>query len=104
MFKSRFVLCFIFLLTVSVSVAQTSCAFHFSGTVVNEVGEELPGAAVLLSPGSHGRVTDALGSFSFDGLCKGTYEVVVQYLGYKRSAFRVDISDDLRRDVVMDPE
>src|SRR5690242_19964321 len=104
MFKSRFILCLTFFIATTAAVAQTSCAFRFSGTVTDETGEPLPGATIVLNEASDGRVTDGVGSFSFEGLCKRRHEVVIQFLGYKTQTLQINIDHDVRRDIVMEPE
>jgi iron complex outermembrane receptor protein len=104
MFNSGFILCVSFLLVASLSVAQNPCAFRFAGSVVTQAGEELPGAAIVIMPGSMGQVSDVEGHFAFEGLCEGRYDIIVQYLGYKRVSFQLDISGNVHRDIVLEPE
>ena len=49
------------------------------------------GATITLSQNQEGTITDASGNFHFDKLCKGTYRVKVQYLGYENLEFEIPI-------------
>jgi iron complex outermembrane receptor protein len=102
MFLYRPVLFIAFLFVASVSVAQTSCALEFQGLITTSVGEPLPGAAIVLKPGSIGQVADLNGHYHFEGLCTGHYEVTVQYLGYKNVSFSIDLDRNLNREIKLE--
>lgn len=77
---------------------QQSASQIIKGKVVDEKGEELPGANVVLKGGSYqGTSTDVNGNFSL-GLGKGTnYTLIISYLGYVERVVNIKASD---RDVV----
>jgi iron complex outermembrane receptor protein len=77
----RFIVGVLHLLPFLVS-AQTECVHTLAGRVVDTEAAVLPGAAVLLSPGS-GVVADASGSFAFTGRCRGKYLLIVRHVGYE---------------------
>jgi iron complex outermembrane receptor protein len=104
MFHNRSFLFIIFLLAASVSDAQTPCAFKVTGRVTTQDGEPLPGATLVLLPGTIGKVTDINGEFVFEGLCKQHYEIAVQYLGYKHVSIHFDLDKHIRRDIALEPE
>ncbi|MBQ7709304.1 MAG: TonB-dependent receptor [Bacteroidales bacterium] len=75
-YLKRLVLAAAMLLTASVALAQNK----LSGTVVDENGDPLPGAAVLVKGTSNGTVTDADGSFILSVPAGAT--LTVSFIGY----------------------
>ncbi|MCD8262492.1 MAG: carboxypeptidase-like regulatory domain-containing protein [Bacteroides sp.] len=53
------------------------------GTVKDETGEVLPGAAVMVKGTTLGSATDLNGSYIVQGIPAGTVDIVVNYLGYE---------------------
>src|SRR5688572_2799646 len=84
------------LLTVAVfvffrhSLAQ-ECNGIFTGRVLDEANQPMIGATITLSQDKKGTITDASGNFHFDKLCKGSYTVKVEYLGYENLEFEITI-------------
>lgn len=58
------------------------CAYELRGVVEDEAGDELAGATVLLRE-DIGAVTSADGSFRFEGLCPGVYNLLIKFVGYE---------------------
>lgn len=56
--------------------------FTISGTIKNEKGEKLPSATIFLAGSEKATATDDQGSFKFSGLSGGTYQLIVNILGY----------------------
>ena len=75
----RFVLIWLFALTVSVLVGQTGT---FSGEVLDNKGVAVRGVTIVLEPDRHSVQTDELGEFAFDHLYPGAYQVLVSHTGY----------------------
>ena len=75
-----------------------------SGKVVDDKGEILIGAALVLDPSYKGATTDADGEFEIDLICTGLYHLTVQYLGYKEQVFEVDIDGKVEITITMQPE
>lgn len=75
---------FLFILLPTIAFSQTDCKYIFSGKV------NLPGAAVILSP-QKGVVSDIEGNFRIEGVCAGTYDLQVTFLGYKPFAKKIQI-------------
>ena len=79
---------FCFLLTSS-AIGQNEPARtgEIHGTVRDESGEGFPGANVVLEgthlSGSRGMTTDLRGTYRFESLGDGTYEISVSFIGYK---------------------
>ena len=71
--------------------AAQECNGTFTGRVLDEANQPMIGATITLSQGQKGTITDALGNFHFDKLCKGAYTVKVQYLGYENLDFEITI-------------
>lgn len=65
------------------SYAQEKCSLTLSGKVTDESGTVLAGATLLIKELQQGTVSDATGSFHFNGLCKKNYTLEIQFLGYQ---------------------
>jgi len=73
--------------------AENSGSYILSGTVI---GSTVTGATVqLLIPGggSLSAMTDTSGSYSFSGLQRGSYTVLVDYRGYRTNSEFIDINE-----------
>lgn len=71
--------------TTSILVIAVSCVFaqtKVSGKVEDETGEPIPGANIFLENTYDGTTTAADGSFSFTSDEKGTFNLVVKFIGY----------------------
>ncbi|AQS94114.1 TonB-dependent receptor [Polaribacter sp. BM10] len=79
---------FLFLL---VSILTNAQSFKFSGTVIDENENPLPGASVYIKEIKKGTSTNFKGNFSLQ-LKKGTYTVEVSFIGYKTISQRVLLS------------
>jgi hypothetical protein len=86
---------FLFLLYLSNSIAFTQAKQTMSGTVKNgETGEALIGAAVVVKELSGvGVVSNAYGFYSLT-LSRGTYTILVQYLGFKTASDTIVLDRD----------
>src|SRR5690349_3423053 len=100
----RFILFNTLISIASIAVAQSSCAIRFTGTVLTTAGEPLPGATILVTQTAEGKVTDVDGKFIFTGLCKGQYEVVVQFLGYKDHTIVLTLDKDSNREIRLEAD
>lgn len=68
-------------------------AQDLSGLVVDgSDGMTLPGASVILDPGSSGTSTDSNGRFEFTGIKEGFYELTVSFVGYESVIRQISIS------------
>ena len=72
----------------SVPTEQQASSHRVTGTVVDENGEPLPGAHIMLKGRSIGTITDGSGNFSLNA-ASGT-ELVVRYLGYEDQTFTAE--------------
>ncbi|HRG08052.1 MAG TPA: carboxypeptidase-like regulatory domain-containing protein [Cyclobacteriaceae bacterium] len=84
-------------------LARQHCTFIVSGKVVDESGSALPGASVQIKKLSLGEATNETGSFRFEKICKGTYLVLVQYLGYESVEKRITIDSNLELTINLQP-
>jgi iron complex outermembrane recepter protein len=75
--------------------AQDNCIFILSGKVVDENGTALSGASVQIKKLSLGAATNEAGVFQFEKVCKGTYLVSIQYLGYQPFEKRITLDRNL---------
>lgn len=73
--------------------------FNITGTITNEQGETLPGAAVYITELSNGTAADANGNYQIDRLKKGSYHLVFSFIGYKTTEKTVLLSADSKIDV-----
>ncbi len=66
-----------------------------SGSVRDQTGAVLPGARVELVDGSgtvvRSAVTDASGTYTFDGVPPGTYDVAAEFDGFRRTTVRIRV-------------
>lgn len=60
-----------------------------NGTVKDPSGAVVPGARIVLTPGSATTATDAQGSFSIRDLTPGTYTATVSYVGFRNATSSV---------------
>lgn len=74
------------------SVSGQTCNFTLSGAVQEKNGDPLPGATVLLSGKS--TVADSEGKFVFRGLCPGSAQLSVKYIGYADQHVTMDLAGD----------
>src|SRR5690349_13473883 len=102
-FKGQIFIVFSFIVTHLSGFAQESCSLKFSGKIVNETGEPLVGAFVMISPDSVTRAADQNGNFKFEKLCAANYTVTVEFLGYKAKTIHVTIDKDIDRTIQMEP-
>lgn len=74
-----------------------------TGQVLDEDKEPVIGANVYIKEIAAGASTDANGMFSMD-LEKGTYTVVISYVGFKNKEKQVTVSDDTKVRFNMEPD
>ena len=81
------------------------CAqWNLSGTVTDaESGRTLPGANVIIKNTYQGAHTGSNGNFLFSGVSAGTYEVKVTYVGYQSKVMEVEVVDNTRVNVLLQP-
>ena len=67
----------------------------------SETGETLPFANVFFTGTTYGSVTDVNGFFEIELKDKGTYELIVKFVGYDTYATTVEVlsNNDLRFDI-----
>jgi len=98
MFSNKKIIFSILILSVCFIAQAQTCNRKFTGRVINEIGESIVGAQILLQP-QHSAITDVEGSYHFDNLCPGVYSVVVQYLGYIKQEFTITINNDVEQTI-----
>ena len=84
-------------------VAQNQCNSQFSGRILDENGEPLIGAAIVLDPSGKGMVTNTEGAFQLRELCPGLYHVTVQFLGYKEQVFEIVLNGRITKTIILIP-
>lgn len=80
------VLAFLCFISLS-SIAQT-----ISGTVINKIGETLPGANVYVENTFSGASTDANGKFKFTFSDTGTFNLMVEFLGFEDFSQKIHLT------------
>lgn len=82
-----------------------------SGTIKNEEGTGLPGAAIRVEGSYLGTITNAEGTYRLEGLENGTYTLLISFVGYETTAKEIELSGsavelnvDLPRAMVMTEE
>lgn len=91
------------MLMTSISFAQAK--YTFSGTLKDGAsGEDLIGARVVVLelPGT-GAITNEYGFFSLT-LPKGNYTIKYKSLGFKSGEFKIELNQNMTKDIEMDPE
>lgn len=76
---------------------------RLSGLVVNEAGEPLAGASVLLHELQLGRVTSNDGQFAFTNLKAGAYHLHIHFLGYAAQSVDIRLQRDEQIKIVLKP-
>src|SRR5687768_13449998 len=67
------------LLYIGVNAQET---FTISGTVVNTKAEQIEAATIFIDGSQKSTTTNTKGEFKFSGIGPGTYQLVVNMLGY----------------------
>lgn len=65
------------------AIARAQVFIPVSGTVVDEKGELVKGATVFISGSQFNTVTDDKGEFHINSLTAGSYQLIVQLIGYQ---------------------
>lgn len=91
--KIKFILTISFLLVINSLVAQ-SARYIISGLVRDaSSGETLPFANVFLTGTTYGTVTDKEGNFELKVFERGTYELIVKFVGYDTYAQTIEFTN-----------
>ena len=77
----KVLLCIILILTVDSLIAQVTTEIY--GEVIDELGKPLIGASIFLEGTQQGAQTDFDGNYKISGVAPGSYNLIVNYLGYK---------------------
>lgn len=83
---------------------QIPCNSVLSGKVIDDKGEVLIGAALILDPSYKGTTTDSNGDFELKQICAGNYHLTVQYLGYMEKVFEIAIEGKVEITVTLQPD
>src|SRR5581483_8703087 len=80
----------------AVASAQPSRGVAVTGTVQDQTGAVLPGATVSLTPAGsttpvHTIVSDTAGAFRIDRVAAGTYDLTVEFPGFKTNVTRLRV-------------
>ncbi len=77
--------------------------YSLSGKITDDKKNSLPFAAVLVKGSGTGTNSNADGFYNIK-LAAGTYDIIFQYVGYKREIRQVEIKADTKLDVVLQSE
>ncbi len=76
----------------------------FSGVILDEKNDPLPGATVILNFDKEITVSDRLGRFKFDNLEAGNYLLQISFLGYRKYEEKISINENIDVTVNLEPE
>jgi hypothetical protein len=88
--KKTRLLTFLLLFFITAKAQET---FTISGTVSNQKGEVLSAATAFIDGSQRTVVTDDKGNFRFNNIAKGTYQIVVNMLGYNSIKQTVNVKE-----------
>ncbi|HRG01080.1 MAG TPA: DUF5686 and carboxypeptidase regulatory-like domain-containing protein [Bacteroidia bacterium] len=91
---------FYFLLISSWATAQT---FLVTGKITDEKNQALSFSSVLVKGSTQGTNANADGFYSLK-LLPGTYELIFQYVGYKKKIEKVVVESNVTKNIVLNPE
>jgi len=74
-----------------------------SGKIVDETGNPLPGANIILENTYHGTSTDLKGNFIFSKIRKGEYILKITYIGYTSVNKKVKVDANVYLDISLEP-
>lgn len=103
MVKKIVTLIIVLILSPTFGFAQKKCNGIFSGKILDEEGNPLIGAAIVLDPTGKGMVADINGDFELREICPGLYHVTVQYLGYQELVFEITINTKTKITISLQP-
>lgn len=103
---TRFLAVFLFLLVGgNVQAQENDCNFILNGLVVDaETNEPIPFATIEIESLSKRLVSSEDGKFAFKGLCNGSYELRLRFLGYKTLTRVFSIPATQILEVKLEPE
>jgi len=88
--RQIFIAAIMLVLTFTVSGQHT-----IKGKVLDENGDALYGAAVVIQNSSQGKTTDKSGSFAFENLTQKSYTLNVSFIGYKSEMLQISVDKDI---------
>lgn len=77
--------------------------YTLSGKVSDQKGQALPGATLVLHPGSYGGISDQDGSYTMVGLPPGEYVLSCSFLGYEKLVDTLQVRNNVRWDIQLAP-
>jgi len=77
--------------------------YSIAGIVSDEAGVPLPGASIVVSPGSRGEISAENGRYIIASLQPRTYVLSVSYMGYEKYIDTLHLEGNLVRDIRMKP-
>lgn len=84
---------FYFILFFTISLQFLAQTYTLSGKIIDEKGNTLPFASLLVKGTSIGTNSNISGLYSIK-LSAGTYEIIFQYIGYKKETKKITLSAD----------
>ncbi|GAB1446423.1 TonB-dependent receptor [Flammeovirgaceae bacterium] len=102
--KKIFTLTIVLTLFYSFGYSQNRCNGVLSGQILDEQGNSLIGATIVLEPTGKGVVSDIDGKFELKGICEGVYHVTVQFLGYTQQVLEISITGKIKKTFTLQPD
>jgi iron complex outermembrane receptor protein len=96
---------YVFAISIIIVSYSVSAQYSISGAVaIDETGESLPGANILLENSYLVTSTDSKGEFLFNNVKPGNYKLTVSYVGFKSIRENIEVSENLQISFRMKPE
>jgi iron complex outermembrane recepter protein len=87
-------ICSLLLITWSLTVHPQGCREVLQGLVEDNEGEILVGATIWIASMQKGTSSDSNGRFILTGICPGSYDIVVKYVGFEDQRMFVRIPNN----------
>lgn len=99
--KKRFLSVFVLTLFYFTSFAQSST---ISGKITDNKGVSLSGASVMIKGSSQGAVSNSLGEFSIPAVKKGSYTLVLSFIGYATKEVKIIVPTSESLSIILEEE
>jgi iron complex outermembrane recepter protein len=99
LFGKKTVLLFFLVNIFGLAFGQRECVVKFSGTIMNQSGESVGLASLLLLQDSTLHVSDGEGNFLIKDLCPANYSILIRAAGYDDQVIEVDLHQDTNMEI-----
>ncbi len=99
LFGKKTVLLFFLVNMFGLAYGQRECVVKFSGTIMNQSGESVGLASLLLLHDSTLHIGDGDGNFLIKDLCPANYSVLIRAAGYDDQVIEIDLHQDSNQNI-----